>query len=135
MRLSHQLRQFRIWLSCGGELLWIRIRMLRLDSITQMRRLGLLLIAITVAATACFLGFISLLFGLNSILPPAAKTAVFFTLTLIFIVLTACTLLWAQRLWRQQSRFMENTFNAIAEDINCLRNSCPHPPPQGHRHD
>lgn len=125
MGLSNQLRQFKIWLSCGGELLWIRLRMLRLDAIAQIRSIIVLFTAIVVGATAFFLAFISLLFGLNSVLSPSAKIWVFFGLALLFTLLLIYALFWAWRLWQQQGSFMENTLNAMSEDMVYLKNCQP----------
>lgn len=125
MGLRNQISQFKIWLSCGGELLWIRLRMLRLDGIAQMRSLVCLFIAIMVVATAFFLGFICLLFGLNTVLPPLAKIWVFFGLALIFVLLIVYAAFWALRLWQQQGSFMEDTLNAMSEDIAYLKSCRP----------
>lgn len=117
-----QWKQLKIWSEYGSRLLWVRVRMLRLDAIAQFRSLALLVAAVLLATVAFFLGFISLLFALNSVLGAEAKIWVFFGLAAVFALGVIGLLLWVARLWQQQGHFMEDTFQAIAEDLEHINN-------------
>lgn len=120
MGMASQLRQLRIWFDHGGRLLWLRVRMLRLDAVAQIHNTVLLLAALLLAVAAFFLGFISLLFGLNSVLAPTAKIGVFFGLAGILVLLTVLLMVWVRVLWKRQGRFMNDTLDAMAEDVAYL---------------
>ena len=83
----NSLKQFKIWLDHGGQLLWLRLRMLRLDAVAQIRSVVFLFVATLIATVAFFLGFISLLFGLNTVLPDSAKIWVFFGMAAFFVLI------------------------------------------------
>lgn len=123
--MLNQWKQFRLWLDQGGQLLWLRLRMLRLDAVAQIRSVVFLFVATLVATVAFFLGFISLLFGLNSVLTPQAKIWVFFGLAAGFTLLMAGLLWWVVRLWQQQGSFMQDTLDAMADDMAYLSGKLP----------
>ncbi|WP_066568966.1 phage holin family protein [Snodgrassella sp. CFCC 13594] len=122
MGLGDHARQFKSWLTYGSELLWLRLRMLRLDAIAQLRSVIFLFVAALFSTVAFFLGFISLLFALNSVLSPVAKMWVFFGLTGLFFLVVIGLLWWVARLWQQQGRFMEDTLHAMEQDFAYLNN-------------
>ena len=121
-----QWKQLKIWSEYGSRLLWVRMRMLRLDAIAQFRSLALLVAAVLLA-TVAFFGFISFLFGLNSVLTPEAKIWAFFGLATAFTLGVIGLLLWVSRLWQQQGSFMEDTFKAIADDLDHINNRAARP--------
>lgn len=124
-----QWKQLKIWSEYGSRLLWVRLRMLRLDAIAQLRSIILLMAAVLLATVAFFLGFISLLFGLNSVLSPTAKIWVFFGLAAVFALGVIGLLWWVTRLWAQQGHFMEDTFQAMSEDWEHINNRAAAPAP------
>lgn len=121
--LGHDLRKLKIWLTYGSELLWIRVRMLRLDAIAQLQSIIALLVLIMLAGLMFFLGFISLLFGLNTLLTPQAKIWVFFGIAILFLLLILLMSIAIIKLLRKQSQFMTETLAAINEDINYLKHT------------
>ncbi|MCO6519792.1 MAG: phage holin family protein [Snodgrassella sp.] len=121
--LGRDLRKLKIWLTYGSELLWIRVRMLRLDAIAQLQSIITLLVLIMLAGLMFFLGFISLLFGLNTLLTPQAKIWVFFGIAILFLLLILLISIAIIKLLRKQSQFMTETLAAINEDINYLKHT------------
>ncbi|MCO6505759.1 MAG: phage holin family protein [Snodgrassella sp.] len=121
--LGRDLRKLKIWLTYGSELLWIRVRMLRLDAIAQLQSIITLLVLIMLAGLMFFLGFISLLFGLNTLLTPQAKIWVFFGIAILFLLLILLMSIAIIKLLRKQSQFMTETLAAINEDINYLKHT------------
>ncbi|KDN11782.1 phage holin family protein [Snodgrassella communis] len=121
--LGHDLRKLKIWLTYGSELLWIRVRMLRLDAIAQLQSIITLLVLIMLAGLMFFLGFISLLFGLNTLLTPQAKIWVFFGIAILFLLLILLMSIAIIKLLRKQSQFMTETLAAMNEDINYLKHT------------
>ncbi|PIT23080.1 hypothetical protein BGI36_02980 [Snodgrassella communis] len=113
----------KIWLTYGSELLWIRVRMLRLDAIAQLQSIIALLVLIMLAGLMFFLGFISLLFGLNTLLTPQAKIWVFFGIAILFLLLILLMSIAIIKLLRKQSQFMTETLAAMNEDINYLKHT------------
>ncbi|MCO6508820.1 MAG: phage holin family protein [Snodgrassella sp.] len=121
--LGRDLRKLKIWLTYGSELLWIRVRMLRLDAIAQLQSIITLLVLIMLAGLMFFLGFISLLFGLNTLLTPQAKIWVFFGIAILFLLLILLMSIAIIKLLRKQSQFMTETLAAMNEDINYLKHT------------
>ncbi|WP_239351389.1 phage holin family protein [Snodgrassella communis] len=121
--LGRDLRKLKIWLTYGSELLWIRVRMLRLDAIAQLQSIIALLVLIMLAGLMFFLGFISLLFGLNTLLTPQAKIWVFFGIAILFLLLILLMSIAIIKLLRKQSQFMTETLAAMNEDINYLKHT------------
>ncbi|PIT19736.1 hypothetical protein BGI35_10010 [Snodgrassella communis] len=113
----------KIWLTYGSELLWIRVRMLRLDAIAQLQSIIALLVLIMLAGLMFFLGFISLLFGLNTLLTSQAKIWVFFGIAILFLLLILLMSIAIIKLLRKQSQFMTETLAAMNEDINYLKHT------------
>lgn len=121
--LGRDLRKLKIWLTYGSELLWIRVRMLRLDAIAQLQSIITLLVLIMLAGLMFFLGFISLLFGLNTLLTPQAKIWMFFGIAILFLLLILLMSIAIIKLLRKQSQFMTETLAAMNEDINYLKHT------------
>lgn len=119
--IGRDLRQLKIWLAYGSELLWIRLRMLRLDAIAQLQSIIVLLILAVLVGAMFFLSFISLLFGLNAVLEPETKVWVFFGLAILFLLLILLLTIVIVKLIRKQSQFMTQTLSAITEDISYLK--------------
>lgn len=117
------LRQLKICLTYGSELMWIRARMLRLDAIDQIKSIILLISILIFTGVFFFLGFITLLFGLNVVLTPQAKMWTFFGLAGFFMLMILIFLVIIIKLWRKQNHFMTATLNAIEEDISLLKHS------------
>lgn len=121
--LGRDLRKLKIWLTYGSELLWIRVRMLRLDAIAQLQSIITLLVLIMLVGLMFFLGFISLLFGLNTLLTPQAKIWMFFGIAILFLLLILLMSIAIIKLLRKQSQFMTETLAAMNEDINYLKHT------------
>ena len=131
--LGRDLRQLKIWLTYGTELLWIRLRMLRLDTIAQLQSIIVLMVLVVLAGVMFFLGFISLLFGLNTVLSPQAKVWVFFGLAILFLLLILLLTILIIKLLRKQSQFMTKTLDAMSEDLSYLRHTGKHEANGEHR--
>ncbi|WP_100123620.1 phage holin family protein [Snodgrassella alvi] len=121
--LGRDLRKLKIWLTYGSELLWVRVRMLRLDAIAQLQSIVVLMVLMVLAGVMFFLGFISLLFGLNTLLTPQTKVWVFFGIAILFLLLILLMTVLIIKLLRKQSQFMTETLTAINEDIGYLKRS------------
>ncbi|WP_239324193.1 phage holin family protein [Snodgrassella gandavensis] len=121
--LGRDLRKLKIWLTYGSELLWIRARMLRLDAIAQLQSIIVLMVLVVLAGVVFFLGFISLLFGLNTLLTPQAKVWVFFGIAILFLLLILLLTILIVKLLRKQSQFMTETLAAINKDISYLKHT------------
>jgi cytochrome b subunit of formate dehydrogenase len=121
--LGRDLRKLKIWLTYGSELLWVRVRMLRLDAIAQLQSIVVLMVLVVLAGVMFFLGFISLLFGLNTLLTPQTKVWVFFGIAILFLLLILLMTVLIIKLLRKQSQFMTETLTAINEDIDYLKRS------------
>ncbi|WP_100153813.1 phage holin family protein [Snodgrassella alvi] len=121
--LGRDLRKLKIWLTYGSELLWVRVRMLRLDAIAQLQSIVVLMVLVVLAGVMFFLGFISLLFGLNTLLTPQTKVWVFFGIAILFLLLILLMTVLIIKLLRKQSQFMTETLTAINEDIGYLKRS------------
>ncbi|PIT23530.1 hypothetical protein BGI37_12510 [Snodgrassella alvi] len=117
------MRKLKIWLTYGSELLWVRVRMLRLDAIAQLQSIVVLMVLVVLAGVMFFLGFISLLFGLNTLLTPQTKVWVFFGIAILFLLLILLMTVLIIKLLRKQSQFMTETLTAINEDIGYLKRS------------
>ncbi|PIT60146.1 hypothetical protein BHC57_05405 [Snodgrassella alvi] len=117
------MRKLKIWLTYGSELLWVRVRMLRLDAIAQLQSIVVLMVLMVLAGVMFFLGFISLLFGLNTLLTPQTKVWVFFGIAILFLLLILLMTVLIIKLLRKQSQFMTETLTAINEDIGYLKRS------------
>lgn len=127
-----EIRQIRHWFGYGVDLLWIRVRLLRLDIVEQIRSIILLIAAMLSACMVFFLGIITLLFALNSFLSVTAKIWAFSIMALIFLLLLVILVICMIKLWRQQGHFMEETLQAMHEDFNYLHQ---HRLPKEKQHD
>lgn len=117
------LHQLKIWITYGSKLMWIRAQMLRLDAIAQIKSIVLLIFALIFSGIFFFLGFLTLLFALNSILSPQAKIWTFFGITGLLLLLIIIFGIFIIKLWQKQSQFMIETLSAINEDISYLKHS------------
>ncbi|MDF7676323.1 phage holin family protein [Neisseriaceae bacterium ESL0693] len=127
-----EIRQLRHWFGYGAELLWIRVRLLRLDVVEQIRSVVLLIAATLGACMVFFLGIISLLFALNSLLSETARIWTFSGLAIGFLLVLLILIVCMIKLWRKQGRFMEETLEAMHDDFSYLHQR---PLPREKHHD
>lgn len=118
--LLAEIRQFKNWFGYGGQLLWLRLRMMRLDVVEQIRSIILLIAAVLGICILFFLGIISLLFALNSFLSVQAKIWTFSGIAFLFLLLLLILLVFVVKLWRRQGSFMHDTLDAMHEDFQYL---------------
>lgn len=129
--LITEIHQFKFWFKYGGELFWIRLRLLRLDAVEQIRSIILLVAAISGICVLFFLGIISFLFMLNTMLSEEAKAWAFCGTTLFCLIASLILFIYIIKLWHKQGDFMKETLQSMHEDFNYLH----HPSSEEHRHD
>ncbi|MCC4263715.1 phage holin family protein [Oceanimonas baumannii] len=103
------------------ELLFVRFRLARIEFIAQKERMVRLGILALTAVALFFMAFISLLFGLNEVLSPAARVWVFFGLVVVLLVGMLAACLAMVRNLAGQRRFLEQTLKDVQEDVAYLR--------------
>ncbi|WMC09421.1 phage holin family protein [Oceanimonas pelagia] len=103
------------------ELLFVRLRMARIEFIAQKERMVRLGVLALVAGALFFMAFISLLFGLNEVLSPAARVWVFFGLALGLLLGMLWACLAMMKNLAGQRRFLEQTLKEVQEDLAYLR--------------
>ena len=73
MNIAQEIRQIKTLMAQGAQLLLLRLRLLRLDLGAKLTDIIIVLAMLAVIAVALLVGLISLLFGLQAVLPEAAK--------------------------------------------------------------
>ena len=101
----------------GLDLVHVRMQMLSLEAAEQKRQLMQTIIALTVLAVFSLLGFITLLFALNTVLSEQARIIVFFGLFAFFLmVCIACLVSVLNTLKHHQPPF-HDTLQEIKKDL------------------
>lgn len=120
MNIAQEIRQIKTLMTQGAQLLMLRLRLLRLDLGAQVTDIIIVLAMLAVIAVALLVGLISLLFGLQAVLPEVAKPWVFFgvcTVCLLAIVLLAWRI---PSILQRNVRQISQTLGDMQDDLNRL---------------
>lgn len=115
--MSGQINSLKELLHTVTELLFVRFKMARIEFVAQKERMVRLGILAFVAVMLFLMSYISLLFGLNVVLSPAAKVWVFFALSAIMLLLMAWAFWSISRNLTNQRRFLTKTLHELQEDV------------------
>lgn len=105
------------------ELIQIRLEMARIELIEQKNFLIKLFCLVSLSFIFLLVSFISLLFGLNSILEPSQKSAVFFSISAVMLVIILIFLFSIRNILKRQRNFMNTTLTEMKYDIQALKHS------------
>lgn len=125
MNLKQEINHFKTLISQGSDLLLLRLRLLRLDLNEQLASVITILAAVLVAVVLLLVGLIALMFGLNTVLAHEVKIWVFFGTTVACLLLALALLCWIPHLWRNSSSLMNDTLQALQDDLHILNGSAP----------
>lgn len=103
------------------ELMQVRLETARIEIIQQKHFLVALLITILFSFVLLLIGFISLLFGLNSYLDPEIKHIVFFSITFVVILIVTILFLILYNKVKKQQGFLSSTLYEIKRDFSELK--------------
>ena len=85
MSLKHNFNHFRFLMNQGVDLLLLRLQILGIDLTGQAAGLVRMLAAVVLGGVILLAGVISLLFGLDAVLPAETKAWVFFGLPVLMM--------------------------------------------------
>ena len=120
MNIAQEIRQIKTLMAQGAQLMLLRLRLLRLDLGVKITDIIIVLAMLAVSAVSLLIGLIALLFGLQAVLPEAAKAWVFFGIS------TACLVVIVLLAWRIPYIFKRNvqqisqTLGDMQDDLNRL---------------
>lgn len=115
--MSSQINSLKELLHTVTELLFVRFKMARIEFVAQKERMVRLGILAFMAVMLFLMSYISLLFGLNVVLSPAAKVWVFFALSAGLLLLMIWAFWSIRRNLAGQRRFLANTLHELQEDV------------------
>ena len=121
MSLKHNFNHFRFLMNQGADLLLLRMQILGLDLTGQAAGLIKMLAAVVLGGVMLLAGIISLLFGLDAVLPAETKVWVFFGLPVLLLLLAWIFLVRALSAWKRAGVQVASTLADIRHDIGCLR--------------
>ena len=118
--------RFKRILHTSVELVQLRLQLLSIEATEQKQQLQKTIMLAVMLAVSALLGFITLLFGLNSVLPEHAKVWVFFGLSAVFlIVIISCLIILAKMQANTQPPF-HHTLQEIRKDLHALSGQTEH---------
>ncbi|WP_225747536.1 phage holin family protein [Eikenella sp. Marseille-P7795] len=130
MSLKQNINHFRFLMNQGVDLLLLRLQILGIDLSGQAAGLVRMLAAVAVGGVMLLATLISLLFGLDAVLPAQAKAWVFFGLPVLLLLIAWMALARAASGWRQAGFQVASTLADMRRDIDTLRGRSPnHPAP------
>ncbi|WND42538.1 phage holin family protein [Pasteurella multocida] len=103
------------------ELIHVRLDMARIELVEQKNFLITLLSALFVIFILLLVSFISLLFGLNSLLDPEIKQIVFFAISAGAFFLILILLQLMRKILKKQRNFMVDTLTEVKHDIQAIK--------------
>lgn len=121
MGLKQNINHFRFLMNQGLDLLLLRLQILGIDLSDQAAGLVRMLAAVAVGGVMLLAALISLLFGLDAVLPAPAKAWVFFGLPVLLLLLAWLALARAASGWRQAGFQVASTLADMRRDIDILR--------------
>lgn len=121
MSLKHNFNHFRFLMNQGVDLLLLRLQILGIDLTGQAAGLVRMLAAVVLGGVILLAGVISLLFGLDAVLPAETKAWVFFGLPVLLLLLAWILLARALSAWKQAGVQVASTLADMRRDIDCLR--------------
>lgn len=105
----------------GADLFALRLKMVRLEWQDYQSGWSALLLAATILLVSLSLAGLSLLFALQSALPPHAAAWTFSVMCGLFILLGIILFFYIRNIRQRQKAFLEETLNGLSEDIALLR--------------
>lgn len=121
MNIKQEYRHVKAIISQGSDLLMLRTRILILDLQEQLTGLVGILTGIALAAVAVLVALLSLLFGLNAVLPQQAKIWVFFGIALLGIAIAAVLLMRIPGTLTHSRHRLGQTLQDMQDDLSRLR--------------
>ncbi|UAY78336.1 phage holin family protein [Pasteurella canis] len=103
------------------ELVHVRLEMARIELVQQKNFLVTLFTALFLILILLLVSFISLLFGLNSIIEPEIKHIVFFGISAGAFLIILILLLVMRNIVAKQRNFMVTTLSEVKNDIQALK--------------
>lgn len=115
--MSGQINSLKELLHTISELLFVRFNLARIEFVAQKERMLRLGILALMSVMLFFMSYISLLFGLNTILSTEMKVWVFFALA-AGLFLLMLTIFWSiARNLSSQRRFFAKTLQDLQDDV------------------
>lgn len=109
----------------GSDLIFLRLRMLRLDASQQLATMIKILAAVAIMAVFSLVGLIAMLLGLNVVLPDVWKIRIFFGVAALTLLVCLGLVFWVPMLWKRSNSQMSDTLGALQNDIRALRGEKP----------
>ncbi|MBH5330264.1 phage holin family protein [Eikenella sp. S3360] len=128
MSLKQNIDHFRFLMNQGVDLLLLRLQILGIDLSDQAAGLVRMFAAVAVGGVMLLSALISLLFGLDAVLPAQAKAWVFFGLPVLLLLIAWVALARAASGWRQAGFQVASTLADMRRDIDTLRGRSPNHP-------
>lgn len=125
MNIKQQFNHLKTIWEQGSDLIFLRLRILRLDANEQIASIIKILAAIFGVAVFVLIGLIAMLFGLNVILPDIWKIRIFFGIAALSLLLCAGLSIWIPFMWKRSSNQISETLSALQNDIRALRGEKP----------
>ncbi len=118
--------RFKRIINTSAGLVQLRLQLLSIEATEQKQQLQKTIMLAVILAVGALLGFITLLFGLNAVLPEHAKGWVFFGLSVFFlIVIISCMVILSKMQTNAQPPFHQS-LQEIRKDLHALRGQAEH---------
>lgn len=121
MGIKHNFDHYKTLFHQATDLLLLRLQLLQLDISQQTQGLIQLLAVLLLCMVLLLIALMSVLFGLNAVLPEAAKQWAFFAFTAVLLATVAILWRMALRHWQQHSQQMGQTLADMKQDVAYLR--------------
>lgn len=121
MGLRHDWRRTKTLLAHGGELLLLRLQLLRLDMGVQLAQAAKIAALVLAAALLLMLALVSVLVVAYVLLPPQAKAWVFGGIALFAALAAGLVLRRVPEQWRQCRAQTAHTLAAMRDDFHLLQ--------------
>lgn len=118
MQILHKVKNITL---TSLELIHVRLEMARIELVEQKNFLVTLFTALFLILILLLISFISLLFGLNSIIAPEIKHLVFFGISAGAFLIILILLLVMRNTITKQRNFMVTTLDEVKNDIQALK--------------
>ena len=121
MSLKHNINHIRFLVNQGAELLLLRLQILGIDLSGQAAGLIKITAALLAGSVLLLAALVSLLLGLDAVLPAPAKIRVFFGLPVLFLLVAWLLIARALSGWRQAGVQVAATLADMRRDLDTLR--------------
>lgn len=134
MSIKQEYEQLKSLITQGGELFFLRLRLLGLDAREQLSTMIYIVAALFAMAVLAFISLLALLLGLNVVLTEQAKIWVFFGLAGVGLLLILGLCIWIPYKWKRSNQHISETLNAMQGDWQALCGKLP-PSSLGEHHE